>query len=167
MQRYRVTGAYRDSGHDFVGEFVALNEADCRRQAAEIGVLVSTVEPIDIVAAPQTQSRARPTRKRKSEPQFAWRAIVRWIAMANAIMLMVPGVVCLLTTLLLSIASFAAWVDSLSKENEQSVQVLGLPITGFILASGLVYSLILLLASALLFLLLYIEDHLFILRKRP
>ena len=164
MQRYRVTGAYRDSGDPFEGDFIALSEGECAEQARLRGILVSVIQPAPAVQDAPRKPRTR-IRAAAKDPEIL-RALIRGIATVNAYLLMIPGMVMLASTLVLLLFFSIAWIASLFREDPSPTEFLGLSLSAAFSLTGIVWSLLLMLASAVLFLLLFVEDHLYAIRHQ-
>lgn len=150
MGNYRVIGARRDDGHAVDEPIIADSADHAARRANELGILVSRIEPIltpatDVFRAPP------PSRTR---PGGAWRGFIRAIATIGAAILLIPGAALFLYTVL----GVLAILFSPSPPNtDPSIRFAAGAFVGFM---GVVWSVLAMLAGTILFLLLYIEEHL-------
>lgn len=150
MGNYRVIGARRDNGHAVDEPIIADSPDHAARRANDLGILVSRVEPILDTPTSVFRSPSPPPHR----PSGAWRGVVRALATISATILLIPGVALFLYTVLMLI-----FINSGSGQTQLSPGA-RVAASAFVGVMGVVWSILAMLGGALLFLLLYIEDHL-------
>lgn len=108
MNSYRVIGARKDDGSLIDEILVANSPKEAEAQANGLGVLVSEIEFVESHSSPAPQAKGtsalKSVRKRKWERLD--RSIIRTICTVNAVMLLIPGLLIFLFSIVSALILF-------------------------------------------------------------
>lgn len=151
MQPFRIVGTRFGSEHESAITLLASSEQDAKAQAYALGITARQVVPCELL----TPLRRRDRRRVKPA---SGRGLIRLIVGVSALLIMLPGV---LTFTVLAI-SFVVGVLNAAMANEDAEEVAAQMVASSVL---LPLSVLSMLGGGLLFLVLYIEDHAFDIRR--
>jgi len=151
MQPFRIIGVSAGSEQESAITLLAASVQDAKAQAHALGLNVNRAEPCELLTP-------RRSRGRRHVQPASGRGLVRFIVGFSALLLMLPGA---LTFCFLALAFAVAILRALDS-NQNVEEVATQMVTTSVL---LPLSIVTMLGGALLFVLLYIEDHAYDIRR--
>jgi hypothetical protein len=151
MQPFRIVGTRFGSEHESAITLLASSEQDAKAQAYALGITARQVIACELLAPQRRRDR------RRVQPASG-RGVIRLIVGISALLIMLPGA---LAFAVLAI-SFIVGVLNAAMANENAGEVAMQTLASSAL---LPFSVLSMLGGGLLFLVLYIEDHAFDIRR--